>query len=263
MTIIKVYDLVKDFMVGKQEVEVIRGISLSINQGDFAIIFGPSGCGKSTLLHSIIGLERPTSGVVEIEGRDIYKMTEDEMVAYRKRKVGMVFQQPIWIKSLSVWENAAVPGRLIGRTKEEAESVAWEKLKLVKLENWATRHPSELSSGQQQRVSLARALTINPSVIIADEPTGNLDTVSGDELMALLGELNTQKGVTIVMVTHDLEYLKYATKLFHIIDGKLVEEYDKKGAAKLASKLKTKKGLRGKVTVGDDNYLKGGASGKN
>jgi putative ABC transport system ATP-binding protein len=256
--IIEVKDLYKKFLIGKQEVEVIKGISLKINEGDFAIIFGPSGCGKSTLLHSVIGLERPTSGIVEIEGKDIYAMTEDEMVSYRKRKVGMVFQQPIWIKSLSVLENAAVPGRLLGKTREEAEKAAFDKLALVKLENWGNRHPSELSSGQQQRVSLARALTIDPSVIIADEPTGNLDTVSGDELMDLLGALNKEKKVTMVMVTHDLEYLKYATKLFHIIDGKLVEEYDQKGAYKMAAKLKTKKGLRGKVTVQDSNYLSGG-----
>lgn len=254
--IIKVTDLKKTFRVGNQDIEVLRGISLSIDKGDFAIIFGPSGCGKSTLLHTILGMERPSGGRVELEGTSIYEMNEDEIATYRKTRIGVVFQQSIWIKSLNVLENVCIPSRLMGKGREEAEGLAMENLKTVKLEAWAGYHPSELSSGQQQRVSLARALTIDPIVIVADEPTGNLDTVSGDELMEHLAGLNKKQGKTVLMVTHDLEYLKYATKLFHIIDGRLVEEHDNKGATKLALSLRTKKGARGEKTVREEDFLK-------
>ena len=254
--IIRVKDINKTFRVGNQDVEVLRGISLEINRGDFAIILGPSGCGKSTLLHTILGMEKPTLGKVEIEGNSIYDMEEDKMVSYRKTRIGIVFQQSIWIKSLSVLENVCVPSRLMGRGKEESEKLALANLKTMELDDWARYAPSELSSGQQQRVSLARALTINPLLIVADEPTGNLDTVSGDQLMGHLSWLNKNENKTILMVTHDLEYLRYATKLFHIVDGRLVEEYDQKGAEKLARSLRTKKGDRSKKTVRDTDFLK-------
>jgi putative ABC transport system ATP-binding protein len=254
--IIRVKDVGKTFKVGSQQVEVLKGISLEINRGDFAIILGPSGCGKSTLLHTILGMEKPTSGKVELEGNSIYDMEEDKMVSYRKTRIGVVFQQSIWIKSLNVLENVCVPSRLMGRGREESEKLAYANLKTMELEAWAKYFPSELSSGQQQRVSLARALTIDPLVIVADEPTGNLDTVSGDQLMEHLSELNKKEMKTILMVTHDLEYLRYATKLFHIVDGKLVEEYDNKGAVKLAMSLRTKKGGRTEKTVRDADFLK-------
>ncbi|MFZ2152909.1 MAG: ABC transporter ATP-binding protein [Microgenomates group bacterium] len=246
----------KSFEVGSQTVEVLKGIDLSINKGDFAVIFGPSGCGKSTLLHTLLGLEKPTEGKVLIEGDDYYAMGEEGIVRYRKNNIGIVFQQPIWIKSLNVMENVCVPNRLRGLSLEQSEEKALIALKKVKLEGWQGYHPNSLSSGQQQRVSLARALTIDPLILVADEPTGNLDTVSGDELMELLRSLNQDEGRTVIMVTHDLEYLRYATKLFHIIDGLLVEQYDQKGAQKLAMGLRNKKGTRGKETVRDDNYLK-------
>jgi putative ABC transport system ATP-binding protein len=250
----------KSFDVGNQVVEVLKGIDLKINKGDFAIIFGPSGCGKSTLLHTLLGLEKPTDGKVIMEGKDYYGMGDDEIVTFRKNNIGIVFQQPIWIKSLNVMENVCVPNRLRGLTQEEAEEKAMASLRKVKLEGWHEYHPNSLSSGQQQRVSLARALTIDPLILVADEPTGNLDTVSGDELMELLRALNQDEGRTVVMVTHDLEYLRYATKLFHIIDGLLVEEIDEKGARELAGTLRNKKGKRGEETVQNSDYLK--TSGK-
>lgn len=255
--ILKVEEVKKNFYIGGQDLPVLKGITLQVNRGDFAIIFGPSGCGKSTLLHSILGMEPPTSGKVWIDGVNLYNMEEDDIVRHRKERIGIVFQQSIWIKSLTVLENVSFPNRLKGMNKEEAEKLALETLKSVSLDNWAYHHPSELSSGQQQRVSLARALTIDPLVIVADEPTGNLDTVSGDELMDLVSELNVKREKTVLMVTHDLEYLKYANKLFHIIDGELVEEIDGNGVAKLAEKLKfsSKKGLRTKTNVRDKNFL--------
>jgi putative ABC transport system ATP-binding protein len=191
-----------------------------------------------------------------MDGADYYAMSDDEIVRFRKNNIGIVFQQPIWIKSLNVIENVCVPNRLRGLTQAEAEEKAMSSLKKVKLDGWWRYHPNSLSSGQQQRVSLARALTIDPLILVADEPTGNLDTVSGDELMELLRSLNQDEGRTVVMVTHDLEYLRYATKLFHIIDGLLVEQFDKAGAEKLAVGLRNKKGDRGEVTVKDSDYLK-------
>ena len=222
--LVEAVDIRKSFEVGSQIVEVLKGISVSIEKGDFAVIFGPSGCGKSTLLHTLLGLEKPSLGKVLIEGRDYYGMGEEEIVRYRKNNIGIVFQQPIWIKSLNVLENVCVPNRLRGLTLEESETKAMVALKKVKLEGWQGYHPNSLSSGQQQRVSLARALTIDPLILVADEPTGNLDTVSGDELMELLRSLNQDEGRTVVMVTHDLEYLSYANRAIQMFDGKVMQE---------------------------------------
>jgi len=253
--ILKIENVKMDFNVGGQVVPVLKGISLEVNKGDFAVIFGPSGCGKSTLLHCILGMEKPTSGKVLIEGTEMGAMIEDEVVKFRKTRIGIVFQQSIWIKSLNVLENVSFPNLLKGMTKENAQKLALDTLKEVKLDNWANYHPSSLSGGQQQRVSLARALTLDPAIIVADEPTGNLDTVAGDELINLLVNLNKEKGKTIVMVTHDLEYLKFANKLFHIIDGELVEQFDNAGAVKMSGSLRTKKGIRTQKTVCHDDYL--------
>jgi len=252
--LVQVEDLKKTFVVGSQEIEVLKGISLKISRGDFAILFGPSGCGKSTLLHIMIGLEYATSGKVIFGGQDFSEMVEDEIVAFRKESVGVVFQQSVWVKSLNVIDNVSMPNRLRGKSYEEAEKKSLECLGRVGMSDWANYHPSELSSGQQQRVALARALTTDPVVIVADEPTGNLDTVSGDELMRLLLDLN-KAGTTIIMITHDLEYMVYASRLFHIIDGLLVEELDKKGATEMSKKIVSKKGKRKRLSVEDKNYL--------
>lgn len=248
-------DLKKTFIVGSQNVEVLKGISMKVSKGGFAILFGPSGCGKSTLLHIMIGLEYATSGRVIFDGYDFSNMIEDEIVAFRKDNVGVVFQQSVWVKSLNVIDNVSMPNRLRGKSYEESEKKSLECLDKVGMRDWAYYHPSELSSGQQQRVALARALTTDPLVVVADEPTGNLDTVSGDELMKLLVDLN-KTGVTILMITHDLEYMVYASRLFHILDGLLVEELDKKGAIEMSKKIVSKKGIRGKLSVIDKNYLK-------
>lgn len=254
-TLISVENIKKTFVVGQQEIEVLKGINLKISTGDFAVLFGPSGCGKSTLLHIMIGLEYATSGRVVFGDKDFSSMVEDQIVSFRKENVGVVFQQAIWVKSLNVVDNVSMPNRLRGLPFDEAEKRSMECLTRVNMVNWAKYHPSELSSGQQQRVALARALTTNPLVIVADEPTGNLDTVSGDELMKLLVDLNNS-GTTILMITHDLEYMAYASRLFHIIDGLLVEELDKRGAIQMSSSVISKKGTRGRLSVQDKDYLK-------
>lgn len=234
--VIEVKNVDKDFLVGGQNIKVLKGISLRILAGDFVIIFGPSGCGKSTLLHGILGLEPPTRGEVIFQGMNLYASGEDERVEYRKKNIGMVYQQSIWIKSINVLNNITFPLHLYGMPDEEIDKRARAALRQVSMEEWCDHWPTELSSGQQQRVSLARALVTDPPVIVADEPTGNLDSVSGKLLMDLMLEQN-KKGKTVIMVTHDLAFLPYANRIFHIVDGRLDREYCEKDKHELTKKL--------------------------
>ena len=272
-TIISVQHLSKSFPVGVQMVPVLKDVSFTVEPLDFLIIFGPSGCGKSTLLHTLIGLEPPTSGKVIFLGKDLYgekassikspvsrrenkknktlntkqlmpntNIGEDERSEFRKRHIGMVYQQPNWIRSLTVVENVAFPLLLLGQEREKSLAEAREMLAALEMSLWQDYLPSELSSGQQQRVALARALINSPKVIIADEPTGNLDYESGQELMELLVDLNKKQGHTIIMVTHDLEYLDFATKVIRMLDGRLVAFYEEKDKEKLMAEIKGKRG---------------------
>ena len=272
-TIISVQHLSKSFPVGVQMVPVLKDVSFTVEPLDFLIIFGPSGCGKSTLLHTLIGLEPPTSGKVIFLGKDLYgekassikspvsrrenkknktlntkqlmpntNIGEDERSEFRKRHIGMVYQQPNWIRSLTVVENVAFPLLLLGQEREKSLAEAREMLAALEMSLWQDYLPSELSSGQQQRVALARALINSPKVIIADEPTGNLDYESGQELMELLVDLNKKQGHTIIMVTHDLEYLGFATKVIRMLDGRLVAFYEEKDKEKLMAEVKGKRG---------------------
>ncbi len=228
MHVIEVSGVQKSFPVGQQMIQVLFDVGYSVDQGEFAIIFGPSGSGKSTLLHTILGLEKPDSGTVTMLGKNVYSsMNEDERSAYRKEHVGMVYQQANWIKSVDVLTNVALPLLLLGEEKEVREKKAMQTLEMLKMQNWAHHHPSELSSGQQQKVSIARALITDPEIIIADEPTGNLDFESGRELMELLQNLSKTLNKTVVMVTHDLGYLKYADTAAKVIDGKIVKNISK------------------------------------
>ena len=260
--IIEAINITKSFHVGGVDVPILKKVSLSVAPGDFLIIFGPSGCGKSTLLHTILGLEEPESGQIIFMGGDLYKkvkrtmiiepstnrkfiksvdpVAEDERSDIRKKHVGMVYQQPNWIKSLTVSENVAFPLQLLGRPKAECLAKATELLKTVSMLEHATYFPTELSSGQQQRIALARALVTNPEVIIADEPTGNLDYESGQALMQLLTHLNTELKKTILMVTHDLEYLKFAKTAVKMFNGEVVGVYHDGEKGKLAQEIKGK-----------------------
>lgn len=241
-TIIKVDNISKAFHVGVQNVPVLRNISFEIKSGDFLIIFGPSGCGKSTLLHTVLGLEQPSEGRVVFLGKDLYADTvEDERSDFRKVHIGMVYQQANWIKALTVIENVAFPLSLLGMEKVSSISKGADLLQSIGMANWANYLTSELSSGQQQKVALARALVTNPEVIIADEPTGNLDFESGQELMQLLSKLN-QDGKTVIMVTHDLEYLQFAKSAIKMLDGQLLEIYSGKDKEKLLAEVKSKRG---------------------
>jgi len=239
--VIKVTDIVKSFHVGTQDIVVLKGVSFEIKKGEFMVLFGPSGCGKSTLLHTILGLEPPTEGSISILDTNLYKdKQEDEISEFRKQHIGMVYQQPNWIKSLNVIKNVAFPLLLVGLSKAESFQKAEKMLKTVNMLEWADYFPSELSSGQQQRVSLARALITDPEIIIADEPTGNLDYNSGQDLMKLLLQF-CKEDKTILMVTHDLEYLKFAQKAIEMFDGKILKIHqtiDKK----LLSSIRSKRG---------------------
>lgn len=222
--ILQLTGVYKSFILGDQEVEIIKGISFEVIEGQFIILFGPSGCGKSTVLNILLGLEIPNKGDVVFLGKSLYNFSEDERAQIRKKNVGMVYQQANWVKSLNVLENVYFPLTLRGVSQTEREKRAWEMLKMVGMEQGAHQRPTELSSGQQQRVSLARALISDPVLIIADEPTGNLDSKASEEIMELFRQFN-ERGKTVIMVTHDLEYLKFATKSVNMADGVVVGEY--------------------------------------
>lgn len=220
-SIITANHLNKSFNVGKNEVKVLKDISFEIEAGEFVIIFGPSGCGKSTLLNTIVGLERPTSGDLIVRGKDIYAMKQDERSSFRRKKFGIVYQQPNWIKSLNVVENVAFPLCVTGKKEKEALLRARNLLSLFRLDEFEKNTPTELSGGQQQRVTVTRALITNPWIIVADEPTGNLDSTSAADLMYVMQFLNNESKRTIIMVTHNDSYDKYATKIIRMEDGRI------------------------------------------
>lgn len=241
--ILDVEDVQKSFQVGLQEVNILKGVSFKVKDGDFMIIFGPSGCGKSTLLNTLLGLEPPTKGKVSFIEVDLYAGTnEDDRAIVRKKHIGMIYQQPNWIKALNVVENVGFPLTLLGMEKEESITKALGMLDQVSMKDWAYYSPTELSSGQQQRVALARALISNPLMIVADEPTGNLDFEAGQIVMKLLSDLNKTDGKTVIMVTHDLEYLKYCKTALRMLDGQVVGIYDAKDHDKIFKDIKYKRG---------------------
>ena len=240
--LIEVRNLFKSFKVGIQEVEVLKDITVDIKYGDFALILGPSGCGKSTFLHVLLGLEPPSAGVVKFLDVNIYEKTdEDARSDFRKKHLGMVYQQPNWIKALTVLENVAFPLLLLGVDKPRAMAKAHEMIKQVQMDEWSNYRPTELSGGQQQRVALARALINNPDIIIADEPTGNLDFNSGEMIMQLFDKLNKETGKTVIMVTHDLEYLKYAKSVIRMLDGKVTRVFDETNKKQVFEDIKLKR----------------------
>lgn len=220
-TVIKITNIVKGFKVGNNINTVLKDISLEIYKGELITIFGPSGCGKSTLLNIIMGIERPDSGEIEILGFNLWDRNADDRADMRKRNIGVVYQQQNWVRSLTVLENVALSAQLLGYSKEESIEKAKEKLYKVGMLDSKDQFTSELSAGEQQKVGLARALISNPQVIIADEPTGNLDSKSGYDVMKILKEL-VKEGTTVVLVTHNPEYLEYSDRVLVIKDGNLL-----------------------------------------
>lgn len=244
----------KMFKVGEQDVNVLKNVNMEICEGDFAIIFGPSGSGKSTLLHCLLGLESPTTGEILVEGKNFYSMSEDERAIFRRHRVGMIYQQPLWINSMNILENVVFALHLLDYNAELIDQKGRKVLEAVGMQEWATYRPRELSSGQQQKVSLARSLVIDPILIVADEPTGNLDTVSGQNLIQTFLDVNA-RGLTIIMITHELEYLKYASRLIHVVDGEVVENYVTKNRVTKV-KVGEASDSGGTITLHDHEYAK-------
>lgn len=220
--VIRVEDLRKTYLMGEYELEVLRGIDLAVKKGDTLSIMGPSGSGKSTLIQIMGCLDIPTSGKLYIDGVDTSTMNSDQLAAIRSKKIGFVFQFFYLIPTLSSQDNVELPMVFNGLSHEERHKKAYELLELVGLAERADHRPSELSGGERQRVAIARALANDPQIIFADEPTGNLDSKSGQEIVHLLMKLNT-KGYTIIMVSHDFEIARHARRIIYVKDG-LIEK---------------------------------------
>ncbi len=222
MEILKVENLTKIYGKEQNKVVALDNVSFSIEKGEFVAIVGASGSGKSTLLHLIGGVDRPTSGKVYIDGNDIFNFNDDKLAIFRRRQVGLIYQFYNLIPILNVEENITLPLSLDNREIEK-EKID-EMLKLLGLENRRKHLPNELSGGQQQRTSIGRALITNPTIILADEPTGNLDSKSSDEIVSLLKKTNKELKQTIIMITHNLEIAKIADRIIKIEDGKIIKE---------------------------------------
>ena len=216
MKIIKTVDLKKSFTNQTIKTEVLKGINISINQGDFTGIVGPSGSGKTTLLYCLSSLETITSGNVFFMGKDISKYSEIELGNLRKYSLGFVFQFYNLIPNLTVYENVLLP-KIIAKKKEDNIDSILETVGMLKYKDY---YPNQLSGGMQQRVAIARALVNEPKIIFADEPTGNLDQKNGLEIMKILKKLNKEKDITVILVTHNEDYLEFCNKKIHLIDGK-------------------------------------------
>ncbi len=218
--IIRLKNVCKFYKRGENKVKAVNKISLTIKRGDFVVIKGPSGSGKSTLMNLVGNLDTSTCGKIFLDEKDTSKLTESELAQIRGKKIGFIFQQFNLIPSLTAKENIILPMIFQGKSKYEREKKADELLKLVELEDRGNHRPNQLSGGQQQRVAIARALSNDPEVILADEPTGNLDTKTGDTVLTFLEKLN-KKGKTIVMVTHEEDIGNYADIIHWIVDGKI------------------------------------------
>ena len=222
MEILKVENLVKTYGKGETKINAVDDISFTINKGEFVAIVGASGSGKSTLLHLIGGVDRPTSGKVYIDGKDIYALNNDNLAIFRRRQIGLIYQFYNLIPILNVEENITLPCDLDGCEIDKKR--LQEMLKTRGLENRRTHLPNQLSGGQQQRGSIGRAMINNPAIMLADEPTGNLDSKASEEIIALLKLSNKKFNQTVIIITHDLEIAKEAERVITIEDGKIIKD---------------------------------------
>ncbi len=225
MEILKVEKLSKVYGKGETKINAVDNISFSVSKGEFVAIVGASGSGKSTLLHLIGGVDRPTSGKVFIDGVDIYAMNNDALAIFRRRQVGLIYQFYNLIPILNVVENITLPCKLDNKSVDEKHLN--DLLKTLSLENRKNHLPNELSGGQQQRVSIGRAIINNPAIVLADEPTGNLDSKASDEIISLLKKSNQKYNQTIIVITHDLEIANEANRIITIEDGKIISDVRK------------------------------------
>lgn len=221
--VIQVKDLYKIYRVGTNKVRALDGVDFTMYRGEFCAIVGPSGSGKSTLLNMLAGLEKPTKGEIVIAGKHIEHMTENQLVAFRREHVGFIFQSYNLLQTLNAVENVALPLSFRGVPKKIRNAKAERYLKLVGLEKHKKHMANEMSGGQQQRVGIARALVLDPKIIFADEPTGNLDSKTTMEVLKLMRRIVREQNQTLVMVTHDNHLATFADRQFHIVDGKIVK----------------------------------------
>ncbi|MBP5598849.1 MAG: ABC transporter ATP-binding protein [Lachnospiraceae bacterium] len=226
MSILKALDLKKVYGQGESEVKALDGVNLEVKKGEFVAIVGTSGSGKSTLLHMLGGLDRPTSGKVEIDGKDIFSLKDDALTIFRRRKIGFVFQAYNLVPVLNVYENIVLPMELDGEKIDRA--YVDEIIDTLMLTSKKESLPNQLSGGQQQRVAIARALAFRPAIILADEPTGNLDSKTGQDVLSLLKVSAEKFSQTIVMITHNDEIAQLADRIIRIEDGKIVSEREVK-----------------------------------
>lgn len=220
-SVVKFEHVIKRFPALGNDVEVLHDISFEIKTGSFTILHGPSGSGKTTILNCLIGLEAPTTGIVSVGETNLYELSADQRARFRGANIGMVYQDNHWVSSLTVEENVALPLLLIGWKKSKALWLARQSIARVGLEKFAHYSPVVLSGGQQQRISFARATVVRPKILVADEPTGNLDSLSGQLIIKLLQDFNSSYGATVVLVTHNDSLLPIADKIIGIKDGHL------------------------------------------
>ncbi|MCA9324431.1 ABC transporter ATP-binding protein [Candidatus Saccharibacteria bacterium] len=212
-----------DFSVGEQHVTAVQKGSIFIPKGEITIIFGPSGSGKSSLLNILSGLQKPTSGNLRYKSENIYVSNQDSLAHYRAHELGIIYQTNYWVKSLDVLDNVALPLYFLGYSRAGAHDKARRALERVNMQSYTHKYPYLLSGGEQQRIAFARAIVNDAPVIIADEPTGNLDSKNGDRVIELFTEFQQNEGKTIILVTHNLEYLPIAQHLVQIQDGKMTQ----------------------------------------
>jgi putative ABC transport system ATP-binding protein len=224
--VITVRNLVKTYVVGEVEVRALRGVSIDIDRGEFVAVTGPSGSGKSTLMHILGCLDRPTSGQYLLDGEDVSRMTRDQLAEVRNRKIGFVFQGFNLLSRTSALDNVELPLLYGGGNLKNSErrKRALDVLDAVGLAERAGHHPNQLSGGQQQRVAIARALITQPSILLADEPTGNLDTRTSIEVMGLFQRLNVERGITVLVITHEPDISEYGTRIVSCRDGQIVAD---------------------------------------
>lgn len=222
--VIQLEHIKKEFLLGKNIVGALNDISLEIHAGEYVILYGPSGCGKSTLLNTIAGLEIPSSGKVKIRGEDLSQLSTNDLARHRREKIGMVFQQFNLLRSMTIVNNVALPELFRGASRSSRVTRAKNLLKELGLEKYYKHKPSELSGGQQQRVAIARALSNNPWILLADEPTGNVDSKTAEEIMEIFHDLNRKSKRTILLVTHNPDYLHYADRVLYMRDGSIIKE---------------------------------------
>ena len=213
----------KIYEMGDEKVQAVRGIDLEISTGEMVAIMGPSGCGKTTLLNILSGIDDPSAGQVIVAGKPLFGISDDERTDLRGKEMGFIFQKFHLLDVMSAVENVEIPLLLLGENPDEARTKSMIALEKVGLEDRSEHRPAELSGGQQQRVSIARAIVHNPSVILCDEPTGNLDSTTSEQVMAILSDLNNA-GSTLVIVTHDNEIAKRCSRIIQINDGRIVSE---------------------------------------